>query len=67
MDPGTGTFATIAAVVMVLVSLTSGWGAPGTDSTVATAETIGDANSMSGAISTPQNVTELSPAGPASE
>ena len=62
MDPGTGTFATIAAVVMVLVSLTSGWGAPGTDSTVATAETINDANSMLGAISTPQNVTELSPA-----
>jgi len=42
---------------MVLVSLTSGWGAPEVASAVAS-----DANSMSGAISTPENVAELSPA-----
>ncbi len=57
MDSGTETFATIAAVVMVLVSLTSGWGAPGAASAV-----VSDANSMSGEINTPQNVTELSQA-----
>ena len=63
MDTGTGAFATIAAVVIALVSLTSGWGMPGTGSTVATAEDASDANSMLGAASRPQKATERAPAG----
>jgi len=63
VDTGTGAFATIAAVVIALVSLTSGWGMPGTGSTVATAEDASDANSMLGAASRPQKATERAPAG----
>ena len=63
MDTGMGAFATIAAVVIVLVSLTLGCGVPGAGSTVATAEDATDANSMLGVASRPQNAAELSPAG----
>jgi hypothetical protein len=58
-----GAFATIAAVVIVLVSLPSGWGVPGTGSTVVTAEDASDANSMLGVASRPQRATERAPAG----
>ena len=63
MDTGTGAFATIAAVVIALVSLTSGWGMPGTGSTVATAEDASDANSMLGVASWSQDAAELASAG----
>jgi len=63
VDTGTGAFTTISAVMFVLVSLTSGWGVPGTGSTVATAEDASDANSMLGAASRPQKARERAPAG----
>ena len=63
MDTRTGAFATITAVVIVLVSLTSGWGVPGAGSMVAAAEDTSDANSMSGVAGRSQNAAELAPAG----
>jgi hypothetical protein len=63
VDVGTGAFATVGAVVIVLVSLTSGWGVPGAGSMAATAEDASDANSMLGVASRSQDAAELAPAG----
>jgi hypothetical protein len=55
-----GAFAKMAAAVMILVSLASGWGEPTID---VTAEGAGDANRTGRAINMPQHITEVSTEG----